>query len=274
MSWPTVNYGFWEFWSPIDPANGFFGEHKCIFDGEEKLIYINAEINDVDVRVDLYSDWKEWVQVRDNSKYPQAIRTIGGDPVGGGLYAGDIYFLINGWRMVITHDINMTGVLYSDDYPSPFIIEAGGGIRSIVSNLVLAYDSTGGSGASAADVWSYPTRTLTAFNGPTAVQIRQEMDTNSTKLTSINNTVNALDIPTAEEIADQVRVELGPEITHLMALQNGLTANQATMLLEIYKLYGLDPTAPLVVTDTSRVAGTVQQSIASTQTQTVVTRVP
>lgn len=277
MSWTTVNYGYWEFWAPIDPANGFFGEHICSFDGDNKLIYINPEISTVDVRTDLYSDWKEWVQVRENSKYLPAIRATGGDPVGSGLYAGDIYFLINGWRVVITHDIVMTGVLYSDDYPSPFIIQPGGGVRSVVSNLVLAYDSTGGSGASAYEVWNYPIRTLTAtptYNGPTAVQIRQEIDTNSTRLQAIQTTVNAIDPPTAIEIADQVRVELGPEITHLMALQNGLTSNQATMLLEIYKLYGLDPTAPLVVTDTSRIAGTVQQTIASNQSQTVVTRVP
>lgn len=40
----------------------------------------------------------------------------------------------------------------------------------------------GGGGATAADIWAYATRTLTANPGPTVAQIRTEIDTNSTKL--------------------------------------------------------------------------------------------
>ena len=56
-------------------------------------------------------------------------------------------------------------------------------------------------------------------------------------------------------------------------VQGSLTPDQETMLLEMYDLLGLDPTKPLVVTQTSRVAGTISQSIASNSTQTTVTRV-
>lgn len=79
---------------------------------------------------------------------------------------------------------------------------------------------------------------------------------------------------TLSEIADAVRVELQPELTHLMTLQNGqgLDSTQATMLLEIYRLYGLDPTKPLVVTNILRSAGDIQQVINSGPTQTTVTR--
>lgn len=54
---------------------------------------------------------------------------------------------------------------------------------------------------------------------------------------------------------------------------SGLSSNQATMLLEMYELLGLDPTKPLIVTDTTRSAGSgIQQTIVSNQTQTTVTR--
>lgn len=76
-------------------------------------------------------------------------------------------------------------------------------------------------------------------------------------------------------IANEVRTELTPELTHILTLENnpGLTATQATMLLEMYELLGLNPTKPLVVTQSTRTAGTISQSIATNSTQTVVTRV-
>lgn len=72
--------------------------------------------------------------------------------------------------------------------------------------------------------------------------------------------------PTAADIATAVRTELTPELTHAMSLQNGLSGSQATMLLELYKIMGLDPAAPLVVTQNSRTAGDVIQSITGDNT--------
>lgn len=56
---------------------------------------------------------------------------------------------------------------------------------------------------------------------------------------------------------------------------DGLTGTQATMLLEMYRLLGLDPTRPLVVTSTTRDAGAeIEQSIAESPPGTVtVTRI-
>ena len=54
-------------------------------------------------------------------------------------------------------------------------------------------------------------------------------------------------VPPATVIAKAVRTELSPELIHLVSLQNGLTAGQSTMLLELYRLMGLDPTRPLYV---------------------------
>ena len=91
---------------------------------------------------------------------------------------------------------------------------------------------TAGAGISASDVWDYATRSLTTSSGPTAVQIRQEMDSNSTKLANLDATVssrlapsgtlatvttltNAPIVPTPSQIASQVRTELSVELNRV-----------------------------------------------------------
>ena len=285
MSFLTANYSYWEFWAPADPDNGFYGPQKVTFDGENKLVIVNADVSTISVKEDIYSNWKEWFQVRDNSKFLAAIRVSGGDPIGGGAYTGDVYFMINGWRIVVDHSCVIDGVIYSDDFPSPFVPITG---TQLVTNKVSSLVSTVTTGGAtdvptttdiSSAVWSNPTRTITQtfpYNGPTVTEIRQEIDQNSLKLSVIEtNTSNITQPPSAVAIADAVRTELNTELTHLMTLQNGngLNSIQATMLLEMYRLYGLDPTRPLVVTNTSRVSGDIIQTIVSSDTQTTVTRV-
>lgn len=51
---------------------------------------------------------------------------------------------------------------------------------------------------------------------------------------------------------------------------SGLSSDQATQLLEIWKLFGLNPAEPLVVSETSRVVGSdIEQTISGTTTVTV-----
>ena len=120
--------------------------HKCTFDGINKIITVNPGVSAINVQIDIYSDWKEWVRLDpanvnptqrvDNSRYEAALRTIGGDPTSGGDFAGDIYFLINGWQVQVNEQVRFTGALFSDDFSSPFIIAPGGGVESTVSSLV------------------------------------------------------------------------------------------------------------------------------------------
>jgi hypothetical protein len=215
------------------------------FDGTAKEITISNDILSITVQ-SIYSDWKDWVML--NPGYEQAFRVVGGDPIGGGLYAGVIYFLMNGWKIVIDHTLTIDGILYSDDQSSPYVAGPGVAIATnTVSNLVQKV-ATSGNEYSLADFWSYNSRTLTSGAAPSA-----------------------------NDIATAVRTELTTELDHLMELQNGqgLDSTQAIMLLELYRLAGLDPTKPLVVTNTSRVvngAGLSQQ-ISSNASQTVVQRV-
>jgi hypothetical protein len=66
-----------------------------------------------------------------------------------------------------------------------------------------------------ADIWSYNDRQLTTASGPTAVQIRQEMDSNSTKLANLDATISSrladadyTTPPTAAQIATAVEGSL------------------------------------------------------------------
>lgn len=118
--------------------------HKVVFDGENRLIIINPDESIISVKQDIYSSWKEWISLRDNMKYLPAVRTIGGDPVGGGKYAGDLYFLMNNWKVVVNHPVAIEGVLYDDSGTSPYIITGSGGVTATVSNLAYAIATSTG----------------------------------------------------------------------------------------------------------------------------------
>lgn len=99
------NYGYHEFWEPYDPTYETgpgapaFGPQKVTFDGANRLIIVNTNEIDISVGEDIYSNWKEWVEVRDNSKFLFAITAIGGDPITDVANVGITYFLENGWRV-------------------------------------------------------------------------------------------------------------------------------------------------------------------------------
>ena len=60
------------------------------------------------------------------------------------------------------------------------------GTLATVTNLTNAPASV-----TPSDIWSHATRTLTTSSGPTAVEIRQELDSNSTKLANLDATVSS-----------------------------------------------------------------------------------
>ena len=88
--WISQFYNFRDYWNLY---------HKVTFDGDNRVIIINRDVTLIDVQKDLYSDWKEWSQIYDYMKYPVALSSIGGEPLGGGQYVGSTYFLENGWRI-------------------------------------------------------------------------------------------------------------------------------------------------------------------------------
>lgn len=127
-------------------------EHKVSFDGASRVIYVHPEVTTLNVKADLYSAWKEWTLLRDNSKFTAALRTVGGDPLGSGQFAGDMYFLINGWRVFVDHAVSIAGVLFTEEGANPYITPPSANvIRASVSSLVLAQSTGGTSDGLAAD---------------------------------------------------------------------------------------------------------------------------
>ena len=129
-----------------------------VFDATNKRIVLDSAL----VRtIDIYSRWKDWVQTGGNAKWPQAFSTVGGDPLGGGIYVASYFFLMNGWRirpMEANHTLILEGNIgvygggvpvvqtlgnynVSTQYTVPVqaqAIETGGGGGADVNEIVAA----------------------------------------------------------------------------------------------------------------------------------------
>ena len=184
---------------------------------------------------EIYSRSVDWLALSDNIKYGLVFRVAGGDDLGGGLSIPPYFFLQGSWR------IRPMEVDHDLAVTGNLFVESGG------SPFV---------------------RTL----GPYQVSVRSTVPVAAQGISTSGGSSG----PTASEVAAAVRIELNPELGHILTLENnqGMTPTQATMLLEIYRLYGLDPTKPLVVNNSQRIAGAeIIQNIQSNDTQTIITRV-
>lgn len=162
---------------------------------------------------DLYSRWKEWVLEGTNSTYLPAFRVVGGDPIGGGNSIASYYFLNNADGWRIRP--------YEADY------------ELVITGNLYAEDPL--------------TTMIDPPLGDYTVTVVIERSA-----AAIAVTVGGIDQATVQAAMTAQgytpsRAENLDEIG-----QGSLTDAQATMLLEMYKLMGLDPTKPLVVTASSR----------------------
>ena len=230
----SLAYGNWRDWEPYDvPGTDGYGEsygtQKVVFDGPNRLIHVVAGTTELDMREDVYEAWKEWVRNPDlkiNASYPPAIRGTGGDPISGTTdqFTGDVYFLINNWRLVYDpREVAVTGVLYSDDFATAFYFSDpannigyatdGASLSPVfparVSSIVNTYEIAGSADAEliAAQVWNSSkfdyntTNSMGALQneianislaaGATPAEIVAEMDANSTALANIISTTTS-----------------------------------------------------------------------------------
>jgi hypothetical protein len=98
----------------------------------------------IDVQ-EIYSRWVDWLFIGDNSKYYQAMRAVGGDPLPGSKSLGLTYFLLNGWKIKpyeADHVFTLNGNLYSEDGSSPFVSTTGSFNVTIISSVSNLVDST------------------------------------------------------------------------------------------------------------------------------------
>ena len=236
---------------------------KCTFDGENRLIIVNPGVTELSVKRDIYSAWKEWAQLRTNTKFPAAVRAIGGDSIGGGKFVGDIYFLINGWQLVINHLVRIDGVLFSDDFEEPYIINAGGVIAT-VSNVVQTVSTTGSSGTESCDYDQIATRvrqeiqsSLDLIDAPISSRASSTELTNST--TVLSNLLSAIDskISLLDDQIVQVDVDLGQMFT-IMDEVKKLGANRSKIdpTDKTLTIYDNDGITPIIVFDLLDTSGT------------------
>lgn len=131
------------------------------FDGPNKRIVLGSG-SVLDVR-DLYSRWKDWSLLSDNTKYLDAFSVVGGDPIdlGAGIYVTSYFFLQNGWRVrpaEASYTLTVeNGILLTSTGADPFIPTVGS------FNVLVRYSQpvksetidTGGTGGgiTVAEVW-------------------------------------------------------------------------------------------------------------------------
>lgn len=146
------------------------------FDGPTKIITLTTGTTSLSVR-DLWSRWVDWFLTSDNSKYLPAFQQVGGDdidPIAGTtipIYA----FLMNGWKLKpqeANHTLTVNdGILLVNGGGDPFNDTAGFytvriNYQQPVQSIAV---SSGGGGASAADVWAFSDRELSSA-GVSAIQ--------------------------------------------------------------------------------------------------------
>lgn len=111
------------------------------FNGASKLVVLTAGTTSFSA-VDLYSRWKDWVLLSDNSKYLAAMSSAGGDPLPGGAFLGQTFFMENGWKIrpqESAHTLTVNGNLYDRDGGTPFTSTVGSfnvRIEQKTSNIV------------------------------------------------------------------------------------------------------------------------------------------
>lgn len=167
MSFIYFNYGTnWQ-WDP-----NLYPGQKVAFDVNTKIIYVNEGVTELDVKVDIYSAWKEWVQNSPEFPTPawqqEAISAIGGEPLTDTLNVGSTFFLENGWRLQpfaskVPYVLTVTGNLFTREAGgNPFLFAEGVSVNltrsNLVDQLVASTSITDGDFAAIAErVWKYQT---------------------------------------------------------------------------------------------------------------------
>jgi len=135
----VFNYGSWWNWED-------YPGQKVAFDSFTKIIYVAEGVTELDVKIDVYSAWKEWVI--NSPQYPlpaawdKAITAIGGEPLTDILNVGTTFFLENGWRIQpfaskTPYVLTVNGNLYTREAgENPFLFAEGVSVNLSRSNLV------------------------------------------------------------------------------------------------------------------------------------------
>jgi len=138
-----------------------------IFDGPNRLIILEAADGDAVAVTDIYDAWKDWVFAGTGAPFPEAFTTIGGEPIGGGVFVGSYFFLntTDGWLIrprEASHTLTLAGNLYPVGSGDPLFAGTLGvfstQIRLVTSSLTQAISTADASaGDVATAVWAHGT---------------------------------------------------------------------------------------------------------------------
>jgi len=174
-----------------------------VFDGPNKLIFITTNTFEFDAQ-DIYSEWKRWlINDSQNSTYDQAFRSIGGESISNVKTIAPYIELLNNWRIKPwdgDYTLTVLGNLFATGGLNPFISANGNILLSLeTTGNALALDTgggSGGSGASASDIWNYPNRTSTDPSDLDLAHLQAKLDTLQSAIEfAIDNqaTINVVD---------------------------------------------------------------------------------
>jgi hypothetical protein len=143
----ALGFADWTYWADFSPPL-FLGPQKVTFDGVNKLILVNEGVTSLDVKVDIYGGWKEWLKDPNHvtAIYARAISYLGGDPITASTSVGITYFLENGWRIkpyLGDYVLDISGNLYTREPGANPIVPTSGVSTSLTrSNLVDFVDAS------------------------------------------------------------------------------------------------------------------------------------
>lgn len=154
------------------------------FNGSTKIISLTPGTTVLGVR-DMYSRWKDWVLIGDNSKYLRAFLGVGGEPIDpvAGTYIPAYIFLTNGWRIrpqEANHTLNVIdGILLVEGGGDPFLNTLGSYIVRInfqqpVQAITVATGGGGGGGLTQQQVRDAMTMAPTQTPVPNSVDAKIE----------------------------------------------------------------------------------------------------
>jgi hypothetical protein len=217
-------YAYWDYWNLY---------HKVTFDGGNRLILINPGELLIDVQQDIYSAWKEWSLLETNTKWLQALDTVGGEPTVAGQFLDVTYFLINGWKI--------------KPYPGSYSL-------NLIGNI---FDIDGGDIKVPGDINPlYPNNI--SINTNTSVIVRQvSSGAGSTYSLSPDESAALYNI---ENVVVEIRSLLqSPVQAVLVTTQEDALFDIQAKLLELWKLHGLDPANNLTVNQDIRTVDNIRQ---------------
>jgi hypothetical protein len=179
-----------------------------VFDPTNKLIIL--DVTSI-TATELYSRSADWLLIDDNIKYGPVFRQVGGDDLGSGLSIPPYFFLQSVWRvkpMEAPHNLTITGNLFVDGGGIPVVNTFGNfqiNVNYTVPVQAQGISTSGTPAPTAAEIWSYINRTLTASGGGSLTLAEIETSTVLAKEASSTQIKNSIaNLPSASQNADAV----------------------------------------------------------------------